>query len=94
MSGVLLYGLVAAADKAFSVRNSTTEDGVVQPAGPERSGGPGSLVPWAKLTARLDFDLPAGRRVTLQDQFGLLTLWQHQHDAANFLYDQLVQRLP
>ncbi|WP_227978436.1 hypothetical protein [Deinococcus terrestris] len=55
---------------------------------------PGALVPWAKLTARLDFDLPAGRRVTVQDQFGLLTLWQHQHDAANFLYDQLVQRLP
>jgi uncharacterized membrane protein len=49
VSGVLLDGLVSAADKAFSVRNSTTEDGVVQPAGPERSGGPGSLVPWASL---------------------------------------------
>jgi uncharacterized membrane protein len=49
VSGVLLDGLVAAADKAFSVRNSTTEDGVVQPAGPERSGGTGSLVPWASL---------------------------------------------
>jgi uncharacterized membrane protein len=49
VSGVLLDGLVSAADKAFSVRNSTTEDGVVQPAGPERSGGTGSLVPWASL---------------------------------------------
>jgi uncharacterized membrane protein len=49
VSGVLLDGLVSAADMAFSVRNSTTEDGVVQPAGPERSGGPGSLVPWASL---------------------------------------------
>jgi uncharacterized membrane protein len=32
VSGVLLDGLVAAADEAFSVQNGTTEDGVVQVA--------------------------------------------------------------
>ncbi|WP_027461301.1 hypothetical protein [Deinococcus murrayi] len=55
---------------------------------------PNALVPWAKLTARLDFELPEGQRVTVQDHFGLLTLWQQQHEAANFVYDQLVRRLP
>ncbi|GAA5512033.1 hypothetical protein Dcar01_00747 [Deinococcus carri] len=55
---------------------------------------PNALVPWAKLTAALHFDLASGQRVTLNDQFGLLTLWQHQAEAANFLYDQLAKRLP
>ncbi len=49
VSGVLLDGLVTAADEAFSVQNDTTEDGVVQPAGPQRSGSPESLVPWQSL---------------------------------------------
>jgi len=49
VSGVLLDGLVAAADEAFSVQNGTTQDGVVQPAGPQRSGSPESLVPWQSL---------------------------------------------
>jgi uncharacterized membrane protein len=49
VSGVLLDGLVAAADEAFSVQNDTTEDGIVQPAGPQRSGSPESLVPWQSL---------------------------------------------
>jgi uncharacterized membrane protein len=40
VSGVLLDGLVAAADAAFSVRNGTTEAGVTQPAARERSGSP------------------------------------------------------
>ncbi|EYB68365.1 hypothetical protein DEIPH_ctg025orf0248 [Deinococcus phoenicis] len=55
---------------------------------------PDALVPWAKLTARLDFDLASGQRVTLGDQFGLLTLWQHQADAATYLYGELVKQLP
>ena len=49
ISGVLLDGLVAAADAAFSVRNGTTEAGVVQTAATERSGSPESLVPWTSL---------------------------------------------
>src|SRR3954447_9016024 len=49
VTGVLLDGLVAAADAAFSVRNGTTEPGVVEPATPERSGSPDSQVPWTSL---------------------------------------------
>ena len=48
-SGVLLDGLVSLADDAFSVRNGITEGGVVRPTVTERSGGPGSLVPWESL---------------------------------------------
>lgn len=55
---------------------------------------PPALLPWAKLTARLHFDLGGGQNVVLDDQFGLLVLWQHQADAANYLYDQLVRQLP
>jgi uncharacterized membrane protein len=49
ISGVLLDGLVWAADQAFAVRNDTTEDGVQEPTSGLRSGGPGSLVPWESL---------------------------------------------
>jgi uncharacterized membrane protein len=49
VSGVLLDGIVAAADAAFSVRNGTTEPGVTQPAARERSGSPESQVSWASL---------------------------------------------
>ena len=49
VSGVVLDGLVAAADEAFSVRNGATEPGVVQPVVPQRSGSAESLVPWTSL---------------------------------------------
>ena len=49
ISGVLLNGLVTAMDEAFSVRNTITEEGVVQPTTALRSGGPGSVVPWDTL---------------------------------------------
>ena len=49
VSGVLLDGLIAAADAAFSVRNGTTEEGVVQPVARERSGSPESQVSWTSL---------------------------------------------
>jgi uncharacterized membrane protein len=48
-SGLLLNGLVALADRSFSVRNTTTADGVQPPASGLRSGGPGSLVSWESL---------------------------------------------
>ncbi|MFL6130343.1 MAG: alpha/beta hydrolase [Mycobacteriales bacterium] len=48
-SGVLLSGAVSFANQTFSVRDGITKDGVVQPTDPQRSGGPGSLVPWDKL---------------------------------------------
>ncbi|MGY1694368.1 MULTISPECIES: alpha/beta hydrolase [unclassified Geodermatophilus] len=49
VTGVVVDQLVAAADRAFSVRNDRTDDGVAQPAVPERSGGPGSLISWTSL---------------------------------------------
>lgn len=55
---------------------------------------PKALVPWAKLTAHLYFDLGDGGRVAVNDQFGLLTLWQQQADAANYVYDRLAGKLP
>jgi len=49
LSGVVLDQLVAAADRAFALRNGITQDGVVEPTVPERSGSEGSLVAWDSL---------------------------------------------
>jgi uncharacterized membrane protein len=48
-SGLLLNGLAAAADRSFSVRNTTTAEGVEPTTSALRSGGPGSLVSWDSL---------------------------------------------
>ncbi len=49
VTGVLLQGLSNLADAAFSVRDTNTEEGAVQPSTDLRSGGPHSLVPWDTL---------------------------------------------
>ena len=49
VTGLLLHGLVNAANDAFSVRNTTTQKGVQQPTTSLRSGGPGSFIPWRTL---------------------------------------------
>jgi uncharacterized membrane protein len=49
ITGLLLQGLVAVANSAFSVRDTTTAEGVHQPATSLRSGGPGSLIAWDTL---------------------------------------------
>ena len=49
VSGLLLDGLADLADRSFSVRNTTTAQGVVAPTSGLRSGGPGSLVAWESL---------------------------------------------
>jgi len=49
VSGLLLNGLATLADRGFSVRNTTTAEGVEQPSSGLRSGGPGSLVSWESL---------------------------------------------
>jgi uncharacterized membrane protein len=49
VSGVLLNGLVAAANAVFSTRDTTTAEGVHQPATSLRSGGTGSRIPWDSL---------------------------------------------
>ena len=49
LNGVLFQGLVGAANSAFSVKDSGTEEGTVRPTAPERSGSPASLVNWDSL---------------------------------------------
>ncbi|MFZ2177992.1 MAG: alpha/beta-hydrolase N-terminal domain-containing protein, partial [Rhodococcus sp. (in: high G+C Gram-positive bacteria)] len=49
VDGVLLRGIYAATNYAFSLQNSTTRDGAEQPLAPERSGNPESSAPWDTL---------------------------------------------
>jgi uncharacterized membrane protein len=49
VSGVLVDGLVAAADRSFAVRDTTTAEGVEPTRSANRSGGPGSSIPWDSL---------------------------------------------
>ena len=49
ITGLLLQGLVNAMNSAFSLRDTTTAEGVHQPTTSLRSGGPGSLIPWDTL---------------------------------------------
>jgi uncharacterized membrane protein len=49
VTGLLLNGIVGLANQAFSVRDTTTPEGVHQPTTSLRSGGPGSAVPWDTL---------------------------------------------
>jgi uncharacterized membrane protein len=49
LNGVLFQGLVEAMNSTFSVQDDGTEEGAVRPTIPERSGSPGSLVPWEDL---------------------------------------------
>ena len=49
VTGLLLQGFVSLMNSAFSVRDTTTAEGVHQPTTSLRSGGPGSLIPWDTL---------------------------------------------
>ncbi len=49
ISGVVMNVFLAVSNSAFSVRDTATTDGVVQPSSPERSGSPDSLAPWETL---------------------------------------------
>ncbi len=49
VSGLLLNGFVGLMNKAYSVRDTTTAEGVHKPTTALRSGGPGSLVRWDSL---------------------------------------------
>ena len=49
VTGLLLQGLVNVMNSAFSLRDTTTAEGVHQPTTSLRSGGPGSLIPWDTL---------------------------------------------
>ena len=49
VSGLLLQGFIGLMNKAYSVRDTTTAEGVKEPTTSLRSGGPGSLIPWDTL---------------------------------------------
>ena len=49
VSGLLLQGFVGLMNKAYSLRDTTTAEGVHQPTTSLRSGGSGSLAPWDTL---------------------------------------------
>ena len=48
-SGVIFRGFIAVSNSMFSVRDTTTDAGAVEPKAPERSGSPDSLITWDTL---------------------------------------------
>ena len=54
---------------------------------------PASLLPWNHFQARVELSHSAGQAV-IRDNFGVLEVYGHQSDAANYLFDQLVKKLP
>ncbi len=49
INGVLVDGFFAVANQAFSIRDTETNEGLIEPQAPERSGSPQSLVAWETL---------------------------------------------
>ncbi|BBY45666.1 alpha/beta hydrolase [Mycolicibacterium celeriflavum] len=49
INGVLVRGFLAGANRVFQPQNTTTREGVIQPAEPERSGSPESFAAWETL---------------------------------------------
>jgi uncharacterized membrane protein len=49
VSGLLLQGFVNVMNSAYSLRDTTTAEGIKKPTTRLRSGGPGSLIPWDSL---------------------------------------------
>ncbi|HSX53637.1 MAG TPA: alpha/beta-hydrolase family protein [Patescibacteria group bacterium] len=49
LNGVIFSSAMGALNEAFSVRNGTTDAGIVQPTAPELSGSSHSLIPWSTL---------------------------------------------
>jgi uncharacterized membrane protein len=49
LTGVIFRGFVAVSNAAFSVKDTTTDSGTIQPTVPERSGSTQSLIAWDSL---------------------------------------------
>ncbi len=54
---------------------------------------PGALLPWNTFQARVELR-QGGMAAVVQDSFGVLEVYQHQADAANYLFDRLASKLP
>ncbi|GAA3999663.1 hypothetical protein GCM10022631_08220 [Deinococcus rubellus] len=55
---------------------------------------PSALVPWANIGASWVFQAQGAPDLVLQQNFSLWTVYLHRAEAANFVFDQLAQRLP
>lgn len=56
---------------------------------------PNALVPWATIQGQLILqDSTTGQQLVSKGSYGLLAVYNHRADAANFVFDQLVQQLP
>ncbi len=55
---------------------------------------PSALVPWANIGARWIIQAQGAPDLILQQNFSLWTVYLHRAEAANFVFDQLAQRLP
>ena len=54
---------------------------------------PASLLPWNSFQARVELSRSGGSAV-VKDNFGVLEVYNHQSDAANYLFDRLASKLP
>ncbi len=56
---------------------------------------PNALVPWASVQGQLILqDSVTGQQLVSRGSYGLLDVYNHRADAANYVFDQLVQQLP
>ena len=55
---------------------------------------PSALVPWAKLSVAMNLRLPSGQTLNLSRGFGVLEVYNHRADAANYMFDELTKQLP
>ena len=55
---------------------------------------PSALVPWATIGARWVIQAQGAPDLVLHQNFSLWTVYLHRAEAANFVFDQLAQRLP
>lgn len=54
---------------------------------------PASLLPWNSFQARVELNR-SGSSAVIRDNFGVLEVYGHQSDAANYLFDKLANKLP
>lgn len=55
---------------------------------------PSALVPWANIGAAWVIQSAGNPDLVLKQDFSLWAVYLHRADAANFVFDQLAQRLP
>jgi hypothetical protein len=54
---------------------------------------PDALLPWSNFQARIELS-QSGQNAVIKDTFGVFEVYQHQADAANYVFGKLAQKLP